>query len=281
MAVRAPDDRHFRRAKVRPTRRRRLRGVIGWRALGRLALAVLLGLAAYRAAGLVLGASVFRVDHVVVRGNERLSTGEVLALVAGLRGRSLIGVDLAAYRTRLLDSPWVADAALRRLLPSTVEVLISERVPIGLGRIGSRLYLIDERGTLIDEYGPQYAEFDLPIVDGLAVEGKDGPTVDRRGAALAARLLAALADRPDLGARVSQVDVADAHDAVVLLEGETARIHLGEERFAERLQSYLELAPALYERVPDIDYVDLRFEDRVYVRPSGKDGRARPVARRY
>jgi len=281
MAVRAPDDRRFRRAKVKPTRRRRLRWLLSWRTLRHLAVAALLLLAAYRGAGLVMGTSLFRVDQVVVRGNARLSTGEVLALVAGLRGQSLIGADLAGYRTRLLDSPWVADAALRRLLPSTVEVLISERVPIGLGRIGSRLYLIDERGTLIDEYGPQYAEFDLPIVDGLAVDATGGPTVDRRRAALAARLLAAVADRPDLAARLSQVDVTDARDAVVLLEGETALLHLGEERFVERLQSYVELAPALHERVPDIDYVDLRFDDRVYVRPSGKDGRATPVARRY
>jgi len=35
----------------------------------------------------------------------------------------------------------------------------------------------------------------------------------------------------------------------------------------ERLQSYVDVAPALRERVQDIDYVDLRFEDRLYVRP--------------
>ena len=35
----------------------------------------------------------------------------------------------------------------------------------------------------------------------------------------------------------------------------------------ERLQSYLDLLPALRERIPDIDYVDLRFDERVYVRP--------------
>jgi cell division septal protein FtsQ len=47
-------------------------------------------------------------------------------------------------------------------------------------------------------------------------------------------------------------------------------IRLGNERFAERLQSYHELAPALREQVPAIDYVDLRFDERVYVRPSRK-----------
>jgi cell division septal protein FtsQ len=54
---------------------------------------------------------------------------------------------------------------------------------------------------------------------------------------------------------------------VVLIEGDTALLHLGDDRFLERLQSYLDVAPALRERVQDIDYVDLRFKDRLYVRP--------------
>ena len=67
-----------------------------------------------------------------MHGNVRLSAGEVQALVDGLRGTSILTADLAAYRRRLLDSPWVADVALRRVLPSTVEVFVSERRPIGL-----------------------------------------------------------------------------------------------------------------------------------------------------
>ena len=59
---------------------------------------------------------------------------------------------------------------------------------------------------------------------------------------------------------------------VVLLEGDPALLHLGEERFVERLQAYLEVASALRDRVSDIDYVDLRFDDRVYVKPRGASG---------
>ena len=55
---------------------------------------------------------------------------------------------------------------------------------------------------------------------------------------------------------------------MVLLDGDPTLIRLGNERFVERLQSYLELAPALRERVPAIDYVDLRFDERVYVSPA-------------
>ena len=58
---------------------------------------------------------------------------------------------------------------------------------------------------------------------------------------------------------MSLIDVGRAHDAVVMLEGDTALLHLGEESFAERLQQYLDLGDALRERVAEIDYVDLRF----------------------
>ncbi len=68
---------------------------------------------------------------------------------------------------------------------------------------------------------------------------------------------------------MSQIDVHDAHDAVVLLRRTTRRsCTSGRSKFLERLQSYVDLAPALRERVPDIDYVDLRFDDRLYVRPA-------------
>ena len=91
---------------------------------------------------------------------------------------------------------------------------------------------------------------------------------DEARAELAARLIAALKAKPDIARRLSQVDVADLHNASVILDGDPAVLHLGDDQFLQRLQSYLELAPALRERVPDIDYVDLRFEDRIYVRPS-------------
>ena len=78
----------------------------------------------------------------------------------------------------------------------------------------------------------------------------------------------------ELTRRVSQIDVSDAHDAVVLLDNDPALLHVGEERFRERLQSYW-IAGALRNRIPDIDYVDLRFEQRVIVKPRGRADRRR------
>jgi cell division septal protein FtsQ len=85
-------------------------------------------------------------------------------------------------------------------------------------------------------------------------------------------VIAALRAKPEIARRLSQVDVSDLHNASVILAGDSAVIELGEDQFLPRLQSYLELASALRERVPDIDYVDLRFDERIYVRPASAPG---------
>jgi cell division protein FtsQ len=270
MSVKAPAEKNFRRAKVRPGGKKSpLLRRVSWR-VGRWTIAALVvAYAGYRATELVVHASGLQVRNIVVHGNVRLSSGDVQLIVDGLRGSSILTADLSSYRRSLMKSPWVADAALRRVLPSTIEVFVSERRPMGLCRVGASLYLVDPHGTLIDEFGPQYAEFDLPIIDGLVRSPESGrPTVDDQRADLAARVIDAISARKDLAQRLSQIDVRDAHDAVVLLQNDPALLHLGEDKFLERLQSYVDLAPALRQRVPDIDYVDLRFDERVYVRPA-------------
>ena len=272
MPVAAPADKRFRRARVSPTRRRSWRP--SWWTLARLSVVGgVMAFGMYRAVGLVLSAEALTVNRITVRGNERMSRGEVLALLEGLRGGSMVTADLERWRQKLLTSPWVADAAIRRELPGTLSVVISERQPMGIGRIRDSLYLIDRRGTIIDEFGPNYAEFDLPIIDGLASARAGATLVDEPRAALAVRLINDLQRRPDLASRISQIDVTDPRDAVVILKGDTALVRVGNERFTDRLQSYIDLMPTLRARVPDIDYVDLRFDERVYVRPSRGRGR--------
>jgi cell division protein FtsQ len=269
--VSAPADKRFRRAQVKPGRKRQVSGRHAWTTFK---LASILGLALYggwRGTALVLGAPALQVSRISVRGHERLSSGEVLALVDGLRGRNILTVDLDELQQRLLASSWVEEAHVRRILPSRVDIQVRERRPIGIGRLSSSLYLVDASGVVIDEYGPNYAELDLPIIDGLAARPSAGAgLVDEARARLAARVISGLESRPDLADRVSQIDVSDPHDAVVILEGDPVMLRLGEEAFADRIQEYLDIAPALRERVTEMDYVDLRFDERLYVRPVTK-----------
>jgi cell division septal protein FtsQ len=261
-------DKRFRRAHVKPSRKRSPASKQAWLAARLIALALVLGYAGYRGVALIAAASSLQIGHMVVRGHERLSAGEVLALVDGLRGQNILAVDLDVWQRKLLSSPWVESATIRRVLPSTMEITVHERRPMGIGRLGTAMYLVDGRGVIIDEYGPAYADIDLPIIDGIgAAPHEGGSIVDVARAEFAARVIGALSARPELARRVSQIDVSNLHDAVLILDGDPALLRIGDTEFVARLQQYIDLAPALRERLHGIDYVDLRFDERLYVRP--------------
>ena len=268
MTVYTQADRRFRRAR-RPARR--TRGAARWwlRMARHVCVTGALVIGGYQAVVLLLAAPFLAVDHITVRGNDQLSEHEVLSLVSGLLGENILVVDLEAHRQHLMASPWLRAGTLRRILPSSVEVIVMERRPIAIARFDDRLYLVDELGTVIDRHGPRFAEFDLPIVDGLAAPDTRTVVVDPGRMALATRLLEQLAPHPEVLDIISQIDVSNPEDAVVLLNDDPALLRLGGDRFLERLLFYAELVPALRARVADIDYVDLRFDPRVYVGPVG------------
>ena len=272
MAVPAPTDKRFRRAHVSPTAKRRV--VASRKSLAIAAVITACAVyACYSAAVFAMSSDLLTVTRITVSGNRRLSDGEVMSLLDGLQGRNMLTVDLDEWREKLLASPWVADAVLRRVLPGAIDAVVSEREPIAIGRVGNALHLIDETGGAIDEFGPHHADLDLPVVSGLspgAGRRQLPAIIDVSRAALAARLLLALQRRPDLAARVSEVDVSDPRNAVVILKGDATQVRLGDDQFVERLQSYLDIAPTLRDQVSsNLDYVDLRFGQRIFTRPAG------------
>lgn len=271
MGVRAPADKRFHRSHIKPSRRRSI-----WQQVRRLGqtviLLVLVGYALHRATEWVLNTSMLAINRIEVEGLSRFSEGEFNALVSLLHGQNILTIDLDGWRNRLTASPWVKDVEFRRVMPSTIQIIVSEKMPVGVGRFGERLYLIDEQGVVIDEHGPQYGDFDLPIVDNLFVHLDHGqPVIDSDRKKMHSRFIEDFERRPELLRRVSQIDVADPDDVAVLLDGDRVQLHLGNVRFADRIHKYLEMIDVIREHVPEIDYVDLRYGNRVYVGPTASE----------
>src|SRR5262249_9792570 len=142
-------DKRFHRAHVKPSRKRsRLRAVSVPLVKGGLITAFVL-LLIYRGGAVLAEAPILKINRIIVNGNHRLATEEVLTALGGMRGENIVLTDLGAWRERLVESPWVRDATFRRSLPSTVEVVVAEREPMGIGRLKGQLFLVDEHGTVI------------------------------------------------------------------------------------------------------------------------------------
>lgn len=206
----------------------------------------------------------FRIATIEVKGNKFLSEGEVREMLGPAMGSNLMSADLVGLRANLAASPWVGGAIVRRKLPDTLTVDVTERFPIALAET-DQLYVMDSSGELIDLLGPRTAGFDLPIIRGLG-----GVSVEARRDR-ARRASALLEDLGELSAEVSEISVDRAGDLMVVLRGDGSVLKLAEPPYRKRLLSFLALRQKLHERCPDAEYFDLRFKDRIYAKPASRD----------
>jgi cell division protein FtsQ len=206
----------------------------------------------------------FRITSIEVKGNHFLSEGEVREMLGPAMGENLLSANLESLRSNLAASPWVGGAIVRRKLPDTLMVSVTERFPIALAE-AEQLYVMDASGELIDLLGPRTAGFDLPIIRGLGGVS----TEVRRDRARRASVL--LEDLGELSGEVSEISVDRAGDLMVVLKGDGSVLKLAEPPYQKRVLSFLALRQKLRERCPDAEYFDLRFKDRIYAKPASRD----------
>jgi POTRA domain, FtsQ-type len=139
-------------------------------------------------------------DHIRVSGSRREPVSEILNATRVHTGDALVLVDTGAVARRIERLPWVAHARVRRDLPGTLRVEVTEYVPTAFVRVSpSKVALVASTGRVIafSRAVPPHA---LKVVGERAAEV--GSTVAPRGVADILRQLP-----PHLASRVGAVDV--------------------------------------------------------------------------
>jgi cell division protein FtsQ len=200
-------------------------------------------------------------DAVSVQGLVFADRARVRGVFAGDLGRSAFAVPLAERRRRLLAIDWVADAAVSRVWPNRLLVRIRERKPVAFVAFPSGPMLVDAEGVLLGL--PARARFAFPVIDGL--HPADSGAQRRQGVAAFLRFEQ---DMGYLSKDVSEVDVADANDIVVVtrVENRAVELFLGDSDFATRYQNFVSHYQEIRKESPDAGMFDLRLDDRITAR---------------
>jgi cell division septal protein FtsQ len=214
----------------------------------------------------------FQLARVVVQGAREATNVEIEDLVKESVGSNLLTIDLGGVEKKVRAHPWIGatgSVRIQRRLPSTLIVSFTERTAGGLAMLDGEVWLLDERGMPIDRFGPRYAQYDFPIIrglDALAGHREALAAALAEGVGVAQRLAA---KAPAMASQVSEIDMAHDGMVVLKLEGETYDVRLARGDDLGNLDRFLALKDQIREPGgPDLEYVDLRWRDRIAVMPA-------------
>jgi cell division protein FtsQ len=206
----------------------------------------------------------FRISEISLAGQHEVSRENIVTL-AGITGRSsLLFLDAAKTRARLLADPWIADATVLKLYPGRLRIGIKERKPFALWQKDGQVSLIATDGTVLAPFVP--ARFSsLPLLVG-------------RGAEHTGHSFLNVLNRQPVIARLVEASVLIAERRWSLHLKSGIEVLLPENDPARALQALAELNHTKKLLSRDIVTVDLRLADRVTVRLSDGAAAARADA---
>ena len=185
----------------------------------------------------VIASPRFAVRQIQVGASTHLSGDEIRQLAGVEVGDRLLAVDPDAVATRVTMHPWILSARVRRELPSTLAIEVTERRAVASALLGA-LYLVDGTGHPFKR--ATFAEADgLPVITGVtrdqyASVRQTSEAVFRQALALYAAYDDGHPDRPKLSE--IHVDTRTGF-SLILFEG-SGEIRIGQGNFEAKLAQF-------------------------------------------
>jgi cell division protein FtsQ len=283
------EPKYLRRQKPLEIKRRKF-GKKAWRGYARVTVWVGAGLAvagmSYMIGHFLMASqemALIRSDQIQISATHYVTPKNVREIFLADRNHSVLRVPLDERRRQIEALPWVEQATVRRALPNTIEVDITERDPIAFLRDGNQMDLVDVHGVILPR--PLKGDFHFPVITGMDASM---PIVDReqRMKLFAGFTLAAEQARAGSMEKVSEVDLTEAKDlraAISGLQGGGALngsagdqwsgsdapilVHFGDSDFENKFFTVLNDIGEWRVKAGRIESVDLRFNGEAVVNP--------------
>ena len=107
----------------------------------------------------------FKARNLNIEGMQRLTTNQIIHQARVRKGMNTLALNLAAVRKRLIAHPWIAEAEVRREIPSGLNIRIKEHSPLAVVDL-DRKYLINEQGQIFKAWSASDPDR-LPLIDGM------------------------------------------------------------------------------------------------------------------
>jgi len=198
----------------------------------------------------------FAVKHIEIDGEVHTPRAEIDRIAQRYIGLNLFQIDIARVQRDLGGVGWISRINIEKKLPDTLRIKLIERTPIALVRTGGTLRYADPQGVAFAELTPAAGDDDLPLI------------TDAEGGELT-RAVALLRDLREhdreIYSRVSEVRPVPPRGFAMFDRELGAFVYADADGVSAKWRSLYAILRA--ENNPAIEYADLRFADRVIVKP--------------
>jgi cell division protein FtsQ len=196
------------------------------------------------------------VHHVLVEGRQKTPPDLLRRALAIEQGDPLLTYSLAAARDRLERIEWVRSAEVRRVLPDTVVVELTERRPFAVWQHDGRFVLIDRDGNTVTDSDVAKFASQLPLLVGAGAPQA------------AAALIDALAGDPGILQHMqAAVRVGDRRWNLQMGSGASVMLPEGVAAQTQALATLVKLQAAHRLLDRPLAAIDLRLPDRLVILP--------------
>jgi cell division protein FtsQ len=177
--------------------------------------------------------STFQIKNIVFTDNEHL-TDEELKKLAGIKGReNLIMVSGSKIFSKMVKSQWLRSVSIRKEFPDTLHIRIKEAEPCPIPF--------------------------LPVISGTPFRNKDVFS-EALNFVRVIREKGLLFEKDHI-----EIIAHEPQEMSVNLDGVFVKVGVGD--YEDKLLRLMEMEEEIKRRKIHVDYIDLRFENRVVVKP--------------
>ena len=206
------------------------------------------------------------IREVEIEGIYHVTKPEVLERLALNPGMGLHQVSTVLLAERVRAHAWIKEATVERRPPHLLHVIVLERTPAAIIRMGADLWLSDESGFLLAKLGRQDDEA-LPLLTGLEPQALQRGEARARNSIQSGVVLARLIANTFDG-RV-EVDLGNPSNVVASAKG--VRFQFGGDSLVDQWERFRKVKPSFKTgffdgRKREVSEIDLRYDNRVIVR---------------
>jgi len=212
--------------------------------------------------------SLFGLNNLDITGNEGLNKDEVLKLANLRLKQNIFKIDLGDIERKIQKDQRVKAVETYRILPDKIAIRVEEKEPDLILNLSPELCGLSSEGEIIPlREGKVY---DLPVINGIKSRSfKPYSRADEPEIEEALAFCKAVKEKlPEFLDQISEIDLKDKNNLVVILVKNGARILFGTGDFQKKIERFVWLEKASV--IGECSYLDFRFKDQVIFKGANK-----------